>query len=119
MYAIIRGDLEMSPGKMAAQAGHAFLDAYSVCRVQNPEKADLYHMEGHGTKVILEAKGLIDLIYLHGQASAAGIPCALITDSGHVMPPYFDGKPVVTAVGIGPATRDEVHHLTKKFNLVN
>lgn len=34
------------------------------------------------------------------------------------MPPFFDGSPIVTALGIGPATREQIKKITKKFQLV-
>jgi peptidyl-tRNA hydrolase len=52
------------------------------------------------------------------EAQQAGIPCSLITDSGHVMLPHFDGSPVVTAVGIGPCTRQQANHFLKHFKLL-
>jgi PTH2 family peptidyl-tRNA hydrolase len=46
-----------------------------------------------------------------------GIPHKLIIDSGHIMPPHFDGNPIITALGIGPCCRDEIKNITKKFKL--
>jgi peptidyl-tRNA hydrolase, PTH2 family len=118
MYAIVRNDLNMSPGKMAAQTGHAFLDTYDECRNKDPSRAAEYHDGCHGTKVVLGAKSLDQLMLIYEQAKAEGLPCTVITDSGHVMPPHFDGSPIVTAVGIGPVTRNESHHITKRLNVV-
>lgn len=118
MYAIMRDDLHMSPGKMAAQAGHAFLDTYERCSKEYPDRAIEYHSDCHGTKVILSAKREDQLLSLFEAVKPTGIPCALIIDSGHIMPPHFDGNPIVTALGIGPATRSEIHHLTKKFQIL-
>jgi len=33
------------------------------------------------------------------------------------MPPFFDGSPIATALGIGPVQRHEVSHITDKFEL--
>jgi peptidyl-tRNA hydrolase len=118
MYAIIREDLGMSPGKMGAQTGHAFLDTYDLCRKEYPDRATAYHNGCHGTKVILAAANEAKLLHAYELAKMSGVPCALITDSGHIMPPHFDGNPINTAIGIGPATRSEIHHITKNFPLV-
>jgi peptidyl-tRNA hydrolase len=118
MYAIVRNDLEMSPGKLAAQTGHAFLDTFDQCRKEYPDRAEQYHNGCHGTKVVLGAKSLDQILSTYELVRSVGIPCTLITDSGHVMPPHFDGEPVVTALGIGPALREEIRHITKKFQLV-
>ena len=71
-----------------------------------------------GTNVVLKSKNLMQLERALYQAKEAGLPCVLIEDEGHVMPPFFDGSPIVTALGIGPATRGQVQHITKKFNLL-
>lgn len=100
----------MSKGKFAAMAGHAFLDAYVKA---DPERVQHYD----GTKVVLEAESLEHLQLALEVANCSGIPAALVTDSVHVMPPHFDGSPIVVSLGIGPATRAEVKHITKQFKL--
>ncbi len=118
LYAIIRGDLEMSSGKLAAQAGHAFLDAFLQCHERDPPIARTYLGDGHGTKIALVAPTLDKLLWAYEQAQIHNISCALIADSGHIHPPHFDGSPVITALGIGPITRDRIKFLTKHFALV-
>lgn len=107
----------MSPGKLASQAGHAFLDAFEKCRVADPLIAAEYKGDQHGTKVVLKADNLYKLLRAKELAEELGLPCALITDSGHIMPPHFDGDPIITALGIGPARRDDIKAITKKFKL--
>lgn len=106
----------MPPGKMASQAGHAFLDSIKNCQQIDPERGELYYSDGHGTKIVLSASEE-DLIRLHQQAKDAGLPTALIIDSGHVMLPHFTGEPIITAVGIGPVYRHESTFL-KRYPLV-
>lgn len=71
-----------------------------------------------GSKVALKAKNLSHLLKAYDQAKSSGLPCALITDSGHVLPPHFDGNPIVTALGIGPCTKDLCKHITKRFRCI-
>lgn len=118
MYGIVRLDLNMSPGKMAAQVSHAFLESYEVVRIRDPDRAAEYHNGSHGTKVVLGAKDLDQLMKIYELILVEGLPTVLITDSGHVMLPHFDGSPVVTAVGIGPVKRNEIHHITRKLQVV-
>lgn len=118
MYAIVRANLKMSPGKMAAQTGHAFLDTFDLCRKEYPDRASLYTSDGHGTKVVLSVPDQFTLDLLYERAKSEGLPCSLIVDSGHVMLPHFDGSPVVTALGIGPVYRHEIHHITGSLELV-
>lgn len=118
----------MSPGKMAAQAGHAFCeslrDAESQTYWEDGVGADTdtewhrYVADPPGTKVVLEARDELALLRAYHDAQARGIPSALIYDSGHVLPPHFDGSSILTAVGIGPTTRRKVAPITRRFALV-
>jgi PTH2 family peptidyl-tRNA hydrolase len=114
----VRTDLGMTQGKLASQAGHAYLDAYIRSVNHRPVVAGEYCQDGHGTKVCLGAINETALLHAYEQAQSAGLPCALIIDSGHIMLPHFDGNEVVTALGIGPCRRDEIQSITKKFQLI-
>lgn len=109
--------MEMPSGKLASQAGHAFLESFESCRNQDPVRAAEYKRDGIGTKVVLAAKTESELLVVKEKADQRGIPWALIVDSGHIMEPHFDGNPIVTALGLGPARREEIKDLTKKFQL--
>jgi peptidyl-tRNA hydrolase len=102
----------MTPGKIAAQAGHAYLNAYLLNPIPD------YQSDGLGTKVCLCAPDEYALLRLKQELDDLSIPNSLIIDSGHVMPPFFDGSPVVTALGFGPVTKDKVFHLTGKLKLL-
>ena len=118
LYAILRADLEMPPGKAAAQAGHAFLEAYLSACERAPQAAAAYRADPPGTKVVLSAPSLEEILLLARQANDEGLPCALITDHGHMLPPHFDGGEVITALGLGPATRDQIGHVIRHLELV-
>jgi len=105
----------MPPGKLAAQAGHAFLDAFLAAP---PDRQSEYRDPGHGTKVALRAATLEELLWAQAELAYAGIPHALIQDAGHILPPHFDGAPIVTALGFGPCRREEVRQVTRRFALV-
>lgn len=117
MYAVYRADLGMPPGKLSAQCGHAFVNAKDLAQDMRPDITAQYKGTGNGTKICMYAKNLQALIRGYREAQAAGIPCALIIDRGHVLAPHFTGKPIITAIGIGPAYRDEVSGITKRFTL--
>jgi peptidyl-tRNA hydrolase, PTH2 family len=110
-------DLDMGPGKIASQAGHAYLGAFLRC--EDPAIQAEYHKEfpqSPGTKVCLKARSLDQLLRAEQAALEAGLPVFRVVDSG--CPNFFNGEPTITALGIGPATRDQVHHITKKFQLL-
>lgn len=116
MYAIIPSSLEMPPGKLSAQTGHAYGDSYEIARQIDPERAARYRNHAHGgSKVSLKAKNQSQLIKAYSHARALGLPCALVIDRHHILPPHFDGSPILTALGIGPCTKAEVREITKKF----
>ena len=118
LYAIYRADLEMPPGKLAAQCGHAYVNAHDEAKRLRPELTQSYKGTGNGTKICMYAKNLGQLLRAYREAQAAGLPCSLIIDRGHVLPPHFDGQPIITALGIGPAYRDEAEHITKRLTLI-
>lgn len=101
---------------MASQAGHAFLEAWRIASNMSPDIAEAYIVDPPGTKVVLGSPSLEHLLRARDEAVAMGLPCALIVDSGHIMPPHFDGSDIITALGIGPARRHEARSITKRFS---
>ena len=115
----MREDLGMSPGKTASQAGHAYVGAAFEAQRLLPEVLAEYHSEmpaSPGTKVCLSAPNLEKLLRARDMAAEAGIPHFLVVDSG--CPNFFNGEPTVTALGLGPAKKHQIKHITKRFQLV-
>ncbi len=107
----------MPIGKLAAQAGHAYTDTLYQAHDTDPKRYHAYRIDGTGgSKVTLKAKNESKLIQAYNDCIALGLPCAIIVDREHILPPHFDGSPIITALGIGPCTKDEVKQVTKKFN---
>ena len=112
----MRADLGMLPGKIASQAGHAYLGAFLQCQELDPEILAEYLKGFPGTKVCLKADNLDCLLRAQAEATSSGIPCSLITDSGSSN--FFDGKPIITALGLGPARSNQIKHITRRFQLL-
>ena len=109
----------MPAGKLSAQAGHAYTDALEESRLISPERHKTYRNGSKGgSKVTLKSKNVNQIIKAFLQLKELGIPCALIVDRDHIMPPHFNGEPIITALGVGPCKKEEVHHITKKFQCV-
>lgn len=109
----------MSPGKLSAQAGHAYTDALYQAHQTNPELFEAYRNGNQGgSKVTLYVKSETQLINTYLKLQETDIPHAVVVDSNHVMLPHFDGSPVITALGIGPCTKSQIQHITKKFRCV-
>lgn len=117
LYAIYRADLYMPPGKLIAQCGHAFDLAHECGRLERPNITQHYRGTGNGTKLTMYAKNLGQLLRAYREAKAAGLPCALIIDRGHILAPDFDGDPIITALGIGPVYKDEAADITKRLTM--
>jgi len=109
----------MPNGKAIAQAGHAFTNALLAAHRLDPTLINAYQGTANlGTKIALKAASLDHLLRAYDAAQQAGLPCALITDEHHILPPDFTGDPIITALGIGPARRAEAHPITRRFSLI-
>jgi peptidyl-tRNA hydrolase len=104
----------MTAGKAASQAGHAFLDSFVIAP---PEIARAYLADG-GTKIVLTVPDEQALCDLYHKARMAKLPCAMVVESNHIMPPSFDGSPIVTAIGIGPVAKAQAREITKGLRLM-
>jgi len=105
-----------SKGKISSQAGHAYLGAFLQAP---PDLQAEYHKEfpeHPGTKICLKAESLGQLLLAENAAKEAGIPYFRVIDSG--CENFYGGKPIVTALGLGPATRSQINHITGKFHLL-
>jgi peptidyl-tRNA hydrolase len=103
----------MQAGKIASQAGHAYCGSL-LASLESPA-GKLYASLSPGTKVCLTGD-LRDVQRVIQFCTESQIPHYLVVDSG--CPTFFDGQPTPTAAGFGPATRDQVHQLTKRFRLL-
>ena len=103
----------MSPGKAAAQAGHAYVGCLHS-HLHYPLVAD-YLSAPISTKVCLQAPTFRDLIRAWSCAIRAGIPAFLVTDEGCLN--FFEGRPIVTALGIGPVSGSA--SFLRKFRLLS
>jgi peptidyl-tRNA hydrolase len=115
IYAIVRKDLEMDAGKIGSQAGHAYGEAVEHAQ---PDLLAAYKGTGHGTKLVMAAKNMGTITRIYREARAAGLPCYLVIDRNTVDLPHFTGKPIVTALALGPVFKDEVTFITKLLTLV-
>jgi len=109
---ILRVDLKMSEGKIAAQAGHAAVSAAEKARKRNPGWWSAWMKEGQ-CKIAVKARSKQELLELEKEAKKLKLPSALITDMGLTeLPPG-----TVTCLGIGPAPSNHVDKITGTLNL--
>ena len=110
---VFRMDLQMSKGKIAAQAGHAAVSAAQDAFVHHKKWWEAWLYEGQ-KKVAVKVPSEKELGELEEAADELGLPHALIIDRGLTEIP--EGS--VTCLGIGPAPSAMIDRLTGKLKLL-
>ena len=106
---LIRKDLKLSSGKMAAQASHASVEA-----TLKSHKDDLNKWRDQGMKKsVLKVKDLDELLAYKRKADDAGLVNALITDAGHTEIPAG----TTTCLAIGPDKEQKIDTITGDLKL--
>ncbi len=107
---LVRQDLKLPKGKLAAQAAHASVEA-----VLKSDKKVVEAWRSQGmAKIVLKVKDEKELLSYFQQAKEAGLIAALITDAGRTV----IAPGTKTCVGIGPARESEVDAITGKLGLL-
>jgi len=105
---VVRKDLKMSPGKIAAQVAHASVEAWKRA---DKKVREAWEREG-AKKVVLQVESEEELLEL--KKKAGKLPVALIRDAGLTeVPPG-----TLTCMAIGPAREEEVDKLTGSLKLL-
>lgn len=110
---VMRSDLKMGKGKIAAQAGHAAVSAAEEARKHFQKWWKSWFEEGQ-CKIAVKAGSERELRSLEEEARERGLPHALITDRG--LTQLEPGT--VTCLAIGPAPSRRVDEITGKLKLL-
>ena len=109
---VVRSDLKMGKGKIAAQVAHASLSAVEASH-RRSAWYDSWREEGQA-KVVLKVQSEAELRELFQRARRAGLPAALVEDRG-----LTQVEPgTVTCLGIGPAPDGDIDSITGKLKLL-
>lgn len=112
LVVVTRKDLELSPGKMAAQVAHAAVSCALKAKAKKPKLFNDWLSEGQ-RKIVVRVDDLKALEEIMRKASSEGLIAEMIIDAGLTeVPPG-----TVTCVGIGPARADEVDRVTGHLKL--
>ncbi|UYV70208.1 UBE2G1 [Cordylochernes scorpioides] len=101
MVLVVRNDLKMGKGKIAAQCCHAALSAYRRALIKKPHILQLWQVLGE-PKIVLKADSEDCMMCLVPKAKEIGILTSVITDAGHTQ--VAPGSKTVLALGPGSAT---------------
>lgn len=106
---VVRTDLTMSKGKLAAQAAHA-----SVSALEKADKKVLMAWKKGGQKKIVLKAPLAELLQLAEKCKKHHMPHALISDAG--LTELTAGE--ITCLGIGPDEEKRVNKVTGSLPLL-
>jgi len=110
---LVRIDIEMGKGKLAAQVAHASLESYMLAERKNAEIAKEWIASGQ-KKIVLKADDEATITKLKKAFDYLGVPCAMVSDAGLTeLPPG-----TITALGIGPWKASEIDKYTSMFKLL-
>lgn len=125
---VVRKDLGMRKGKIAAQAAHASLGAvlklftredvgkhFSLNAVFSGKSPEHAWLDGPFTKICVSVDSEKELLDLVEEARRKGILHCLITDSGRT---EFNNVPTITCAAFGPWWVDELNRLTGHLTLL-
>jgi PTH2 family peptidyl-tRNA hydrolase len=125
---VVRKDLNMRKGKLAAQVAHASMafitrnlkeqtytdDNYVEARVYfNPEEEDW--LDNSFTKVVVGVDSEDELMSVVGEAIHAGLTANVIIDSGKT---EFNGVRTITCAAIGPHDANKIDKITGDLKLL-
>jgi peptidyl-tRNA hydrolase, PTH2 family len=126
---VVRKDLKMRKGKIAAQASHASLKVI-LDQMELAESNDIYEKQSlsiiHGTpldqwingiftKICVSVDSEAELDAIYDSAVKAGLSCALITDVGKT---EFNGVATKTCLAIGPEWSEDIDKITGDLPLL-
>jgi PTH2 family peptidyl-tRNA hydrolase len=113
LVVVVRKDLKLSPGKMAAQVAHAAVNCALIAKKRSPMYFDAWYNEGQ-KKVVVKVNSLLELHEVKAAAEAAGLVTSLIVDAGMTeLPPN-----TTTCLGVGPAPDNLIDKVTGHLGLM-
>ncbi len=107
---LVRQDLKLPKGKLAAQVSHASVDALLK---SHKDDVSAWRKEGM-KKVVLKVKDDKELFKFKRMAEDSGMVSGLISDAGKtVVEPG-----TITCLGIGPDREEKIDKITGKLKMV-
>ena len=108
---LVRMDLKLPKGKLAAQVAHASLEA---ALKSGSQKVAEWRRDG-AKKVVLQVKDLEELKWYQKRLTGVGIKTSLIIDAGKT----FLEPGTTTCLGVGPDIETNLDNITGQLKLLN
>ena len=110
IYLVVRKDLKMQTGKIAAQCGHAIEHL-----VLHTPKQVMHEYRNHGqSKVALQVQTLEDLQFIESECIQGRIQTYIVEDQGRTQVPAGSQ----TVLGIGPVRKENVPNAVAALKLL-
>ena len=109
---VVRKDLSMGKGKVAAQCAHAAVNAYKELLRRDPKLLKQWELCGQ-PKVVVKTDNEESLLALYRQAKESGLTVSLIQDAGRTQ----TAPGSRTVLGVGPGPGDVIDRITGHLKL--
>ena len=109
---VVRTDLDMGKGKIAAQVGHACVLGAEHVRKSNPEWFSEWWTGQE--KIVLKVTNLKELEQVKQDAIEFDVPWSEVTDAGHTQ----IAPGTTTCISIGPAPEEKIDKITGDLKLL-
>jgi PTH2 family peptidyl-tRNA hydrolase len=110
---IVRTDLGMSKGKLAAQVAHASVGSILRSGGTNDQYV-VNWLRDNQTKIVLEVGSEAELMSVNDKCRDVGLNRYMVADAGHT-----ELEPgTITCLGIGPDKVDKIDKVTKDLRLL-
>ena len=109
---VVRTDLDMGKGKVAAQVGHACVLGAERVRKSTPEWFSEWFQSQE--KIVLKVSSLKELEQIKQDAIELGVPWSEVTDAGHTQ----IAPGTTTCISLGPAPEEKIDNITGNLKLL-
>lgn len=113
MVLVVRTDLNMSKGKIAAQCSHAAVGAFEKAQMKDPVSLQMWQNDGQA-KVAVKTDSLEEMKEIADSAKKLGLITSMIRDAGRTQ----IAPNSITVLGVGPAPKEVIDQLTGHLKLL-
>lgn len=113
MIFVVRNDLKMGKGKIAAQCGHAAVGAYQSASRRMPQLVRAWENSG-SAKIAVKVDSKEQLLAIKQQAHARNFNACMIRDAGRTQIEPNS----ITVLAIGPARVHDLDEITGHLKLL-